>query len=128
MGTAIENNLFADYIFFIPSGGTTSTKLYHEDFVGTVPANYIENPRLCLVGIFTPGALTSTAITIQVSHDGTNWVSVYAADGTAFSMTAAASRYIAIPPSVSFGWGYIRLVGGTAEAGDRSIVARFQVV
>jgi hypothetical protein len=130
MGAAIEHNLFQDYVFFIPSGGTTSTKLYSETSqahgVG-FGANYNENPRLCLVGLFTPAALTSTAFSIEVSHDGMTWVPVHNTDGTAFGVTVAPGRYTVIAPSVSFGWGHIRLVG-IAEGADRSVIGRFQCV
>lgn len=125
--TGIEQNVFQDFIFFIPSGGTTSTKLYSEGSSGTFPANYNSNPRLCLVGLFTPAALTSTTLAIQVSHDGITWVPVHVAEGTAYSVTVGPGRYVAIPPAISIGWGYIRIVG-IAEAADRQIVARFQVV
>jgi hypothetical protein len=127
MGAGIENNLFANYVFFIPSGQTTSTKLYHADAPGTL-VSYIENPRLCLVGIFTPAALTNTGVAIEVSHDGMTWVPVYNTDGTAYGVTVAPSRYTIIAPSVSFGWGYIRLKGAAPEGGDRSVIGRFQVV
>lgn len=133
MGAAIEHNLFQDYIFFIPSGGTTS-KLYSENIatVGGIPAatpaGYAENPRLCLVGLFTPAALTATGFGIEVSHDGMTWVPVHNTDGTAYGVTVAPGRYTVIAPSVSFGWGHIRLKAAGPEAADRSIVGRFQVV
>jgi len=131
MGAAIEHNLFQDYIFFIPSGGTTSTKLYSETSLAHgsgFGSNYNENPRLCLVGIFSPAALTATAFSIEVSHDGMTWVPVHNTDGTAYGVTVGPGRYTVIAPSVSFGWGHIRLKGAAPEAADRSIVGRFQCV
>jgi hypothetical protein len=128
MAVGIEQNLFKNYIFAIPSGQTTSTRFYEEGFAGTLGANYIENPRLCLVGIFTPAVLTNTGFAIEVSPDGMTWVPVHNTDGTAYGVTVGPSRYTTIAPSVSFGWGHIRLKGASPEGGDRSVIGRFQVV
>src|SRR4249920_2647139 len=131
MAEAIERNLFQNYIFFIPSGGTTSTKLYSQISAGHSAgfgANFNENPRLCLVGLFTPAALTATGFAIEVSPDGATWYQVYNTDGTAYGVTVGVGRYTTIAPSVSFGWGYIRLKCAGPEAADREVIGRFQVV
>lgn len=128
MGYGIEQNLFADFKFFIPNGSAVSTGLFHEDFAGSPGTAFNENPRLCLVGIFTPAALTATGFGIEVSHDGTTWVPVHSTDGTVYGITVGPSRYTVIAPSVSFGWGHIRLKGGAPETADRMVIGRFQVV
>jgi hypothetical protein len=76
-----------------------------------------------LFAIVTPAALTSTAMTFQASHDGTTYNAVYDDAGTQLSYTVAASRYIAITsPAKWIGVRYLKLVGGSAEGGTRSIV------
>lgn len=126
MGAAIEHNLFVDYVFEIASGATKSSKVYRKGTGGTPTG--IENPKLCLVGLITPAALTATAFTFEVSDDGVTYYPVYDQTGTAISIPVGTSRWTVIPPAISFGWGYIKLAAAGAEAGARQIIGRFQVV
>jgi hypothetical protein len=96
----------------IPSSGTTSD-------AKTVPA------RKTLVGMELPAALTSTSMTFQASNDdGASWSNVYN-EGTAYSVTVAASRYIALNSAVFHGVALLRLVGGSSEAAARDITLVF---
>lgn len=74
-----------------------------------------------LVGIITPAALTGTTLTFQASADGTTYVPVYTTAGVAASVTVAASRYTAVPPTTIPGAPYLKVVSGSAEGADRTI-------
>lgn len=125
MASGIERNIFADYVFFIPAGQATSTRLSER---GSVVTGGIGNPRLCLVGLITPAGFTGTAVGLEVSLDGLTWYGVYNADGTAYGLTVGAGRWTVLAPSVTFGFGHIRIVGGAAQTADCSVIGRFQVV
>ena len=90
----------------IASSGTTSTGLTLQ---GTIP-----------LAIQTPAALTGTSFTFQASVDGASWFDLYNA-GTQYSVTVAASRYIALNPDVFEGIRYIRIVSGSSEGASRTI-------
>lgn len=74
-----------------------------------------------LVGIITPAALTGTAFGLQASADGVSYADVYGTSGSAVSVTAAPSRYIAVPRTTIDGARFVRVVSGSAEGGARSI-------
>ena len=69
--------------------------------------------------IITPSALTGTALSFQVSYDGTTYTALYATGGTAVSYTVAASRVIPLDPAVFGSFPYLKLVSGSAEGADR---------
>jgi hypothetical protein len=125
MGVGIENNLFADFVFFIPSGGTKSTKVYARG--NPAAGSAAPNLRLCLVGIFIPAGFSGTGVSFETSFDGVTWVPVYGADGTQVAATVGAGQYVALSPAVMFGVGHIKLVGA-AQAADTEVVGRFQAV
>lgn len=93
----------------IASGGTTSQA--------------IGLPGLTLLGIQTPAALTGTALTFQVSHDGNTWVPLYddAATPAEISLTVTTSRAYSLDPSKFAAWEWIKVVSGSAEAAARQI-------
>lgn len=75
-----------------------------------------------LFAIVTPAALTSTAMTFQASHDGSTYNAVYDESGSQLSYTVSTSRYIVISsPARWIGVRYLKVVGGSAEGGARSI-------
>ncbi len=74
-----------------------------------------------MVALITPAALTSTAVTFTGSQDGVNFVPIYNTSGTQLSITVSTSRYIEFVPGDFVGLNYLKLVGGTAEGGDRVI-------
>jgi hypothetical protein len=91
----------------IASSGTTSTAI---DLYG-----------YSLVGIVTPAALTGTSFTIKGSVDNSTYVDMYDTAGTQLSITAAASRFIAIAPQDFTSVRYIKLVSGSSEGAERTI-------
>ena len=92
----------------ISSGGTVSSAL--ELGVGR-----------SVLALVTPAALTGTALSFQASVDGSTYNTV-TDEGSAYSVTAAASRFISIKPGLLVGARYIKVVSGSAEGADRTIV------
>lgn len=75
-----------------------------------------------LAGLFIPSALTGTAITFFVCDtEGGTYLELQAGAGSAFSVTVAASKYIALDPTKFVGLRYIKLRSGTAEGAARAI-------
>jgi hypothetical protein len=89
----------------------------------------IEKLGMALVGIQTPAALTSTAMTFEGSADGVTFEPVFLFDGSsAYPVVVAGHRYISINPEVTKGIPWLKLVMGTAEAAARTVLAVFRVV
>lgn len=80
-----------------------------------------------LVGIVMPATWTAANLTFQVSDDaGTTYNNLYDDLGTEVTVTAAASRYIALDPAVFAGINYLKVRSGTSgsavnQGGDRTI-------
>lgn len=74
-----------------------------------------------LVGVITPAALTSTALTFQGSTDGTTWYTVLGFDGATFSQTVTTSTAYPLPPGIFAMYDYVRVVGGSTEGGARTL-------
>lgn len=75
-----------------------------------------------VVGVVTPAALTSTSLTFQQKLDGeTTWKTIHDREGTAYTVTVAADRFVAIPPGDVAAFRNTRLVMGSAEGGARTI-------
>lgn len=51
-----------------------------------------------LVGVLMPAAWTAASITLQASLDGVTFYDVYDRYGVEYTVAAAASRYVALPP------------------------------
>lgn len=92
----------------VVSGGTISTPI----FVG----------GQMIVGLDCGPALTSTTMGFLNSIDGgKTWASVENEnDGIAYSVTVEGGKYIHIQPPLT-GLDMVRLVGGSAEAANRSL-------
>lgn len=99
--------------------GTTAT--FTIDSSGTV-SNAVDLGDRTLVGLQL-GTMTGTAITFQASTslEGT-YVAVKGSDGTSISYTTASDTYVAIQPAILAGIRFIKLVSGSAEASDRTII------
>ena len=81
----------------------------------------VDCTRNSLVGIFTPAALTGTALTFTASADGSTFVTVLEVGGAStYSCTMAASRYIPVDPRVFAGMQHVKLVSGSTEASSRA--------
>lgn len=75
-----------------------------------------------LCGVYTPAEFDGTAITFQASPDGgTTWVPVHGADGTAVSVTVAASRYTRVDHALFLGVDRVKVVCGTSQTGASAI-------
>jgi hypothetical protein len=79
-----------------------------------------------MVGIVMPATWTAANLTVQASHDGATYNNLYDDLGTEVTVTAAASRYIALDPSVFAGIRYLKVRSGTSgsavnQGGDRTI-------
>lgn len=90
----------------IANGGTTST-------VVTVDGKMI-------TGIDLGATLTSTALGIQNSVDGTTYNTAYDTSGNAISWTVAGARYLKFDPPL-LGYKNIKLVGGSSEGAARTL-------
>lgn len=88
---------------------------------GTASAAILCN-GLSLVGIQLPATFTGTALTFQVSVDGTTYQSLYNASG-AVSYTVAEGRFYAINPQDFYGVVYLKIVSGSSEGAARSFTA-----
>ena len=95
----------------IVSGTTTSAEI---DLGGTQ-----------IVGLQMPTSFTGTAMTFQASQPPIRRLSFQTlADGAGndISKTVAASKYIAIDPTLFRGIRFVKLVSGTTEGAGRTIV------
>lgn len=67
-----------------------------------------------LAGIVMPAAWDAANLTFQASHDGTSFNNLYDALGGEKTVTAAASRFIALDPADFAGVRYLKLRSGTS--------------
>lgn len=92
----------------IPNAGTTTPEV---DLLG-----------LTLRGVYTPTALTGTAFTFLASQtSGGTFVAVRNEDGSAYTLTVAASRYTRVNPQVFEGLRFLKIVSGSAEGAARTL-------
>ena len=95
---------------------------------GQTTSNAIDLGELAVVGIQTPSALTGTSFTFQASSDNVTFCAVTKVDGTTYTMTVAASKYIVVPPADLAGVRYLKIVSGATEGqADTIIVVTRQV-
>ena len=74
-----------------------------------------------IVGVITPGTLTSTTLTFSAATvSGGTYTPVYD-EGSQYSITVGTSRYVALKISVFAGVRYLKIVGGSSEGGTRTI-------
>jgi hypothetical protein len=73
-----------------------------------------------LMGIFTPDTLTSSSFNIQGSVDNTTWGTLTSPAGTQLSFTASVNALVYFLPATTSSANYIRIVGNSSEAADRS--------
>ena len=88
---------------------------------GTV-SGAVDLEGVTLLGIKTPAALTGTAMTFQISHDGTTYTALYNTSGSIVGITVAASRYIGSLREDFEGFRYLKLVSGTTEVAERTFI------
>lgn len=114
MGSVNERTEFLLRNLIIANGGTKSVA--------------IENPRMALVGVITPAAMTGTSFSFEVSPDGSTYYPVYLEDGTLYSVPAAAGRYFQLSPGNTCGFQWVKLVSNAAEGAERTFIGVFRVV
>lgn len=95
---------------------------------GQTVSNAIDLGELAVVGLVTPGTITSTAITFQASQDNVTFSQVTKVDATVYTLTVSASKYIVIPPADLAGVRYLKVVAGSAEGADRDIILMLRAV
>lgn len=88
---------------------------------GTTTSQTLDLCGSSLVGIYMPAAFTGTAITFQVSVDGTNFQPMYQGS-TQYSISVSAGRYQQIPGSDFAGIRYLQVVSGSSETGLRKLM------
>jgi hypothetical protein len=71
-----------------------------------------------------PSAWTAADLTFQVSPDGNTYTDLYEADGTEYTVTAAASRSIILPIADFLGIRYLKVRSGTSAAAVNQGAAR----
>lgn len=94
---------------------------------GQTTSGVIDLTVYVLAGIILPAALTSTAITLTVCDTrGGTYQPLYDSDGNQVSLAVAASRAVGLSGAEAdalAAFPYAKLVCGSAEGGDRTIVA-----
>lgn len=91
-------------------------------------SNAVDLGEMAVVGLQVPSAITSTALTFQASSDGGTYAAVTKVDGTAYSVTVAASKYIVIPPADLAGIRFLKVIAGTTETAARTIILTVRAV
>jgi hypothetical protein len=76
-----------------------------------------------LVALVMPATITSTVITFSGSTDGTTYNTITNTSGVALSCTVSASRHVCIVPIDFASIRFLKLVMGSAELADRTIIA-----
>ena len=92
----------------IASSGTTSTSV-------TMQANRVP------MAIVLPAAFTGTALTFQASFDDATYNPIYD-EATQYSINVGTSRHIALKRQAMEGVKYFKIVSGTAETAQRTIL------
>lgn len=90
---------------------------------GATASSAISCGGLVLVGFILPAAFTGTAITFTVSDAlaGT-YRPLYDAANSLVSMTVAQGRVYAVDPKNFQGVQFLKLISGSAEGADRTVV------
>lgn len=73
-----------------------------------------------ILGLVVPSAITGTAFTFTVSHDGTTYQALYDTTNTQVSLTVAASRNYDLPSELA-SWPYFKIVSNGTEAAARTL-------
>ena len=75
----------------------------------------LSNSRIPLA-LITPSGLTGTSFTFTVSPNGTDFYPLYY-EGTAYTVTVAASRHVALDRRAFEGVRHVKITSGTAQSG-----------
>lgn len=108
MATYFPSPSFVAFPAVIASSGTTSGE---QDLDGNT-----------LCGLMMPAAFTGVAITFLVSlTTGGTFNALTKDDGSAYSVTVAASKYVALDYTKFAGVRYVKIVSGSSEGADRTV-------
>lgn len=99
-----------------PSRGDTALRV---EISGTNPSDPIDLRAASSFGFTLPATFTSTAITFDVSHDGTTFTPLHGGSGV-ISLTVAQGNSYTAPPEAS-PWPWVRLSAGSSESSARVI-------
>ena len=77
-----------------------------------------------MAALVFPAAWDTADLTLQASHDGTNFANVYDSAGTEVTIKAAASRYVTLSPADFAGMQAIKLRSGTSGTPITQTAAR----
>jgi hypothetical protein len=105
----------------IASSGTTS---------GAVSTGIIGTENTQLMGLEFPAAMTGTSMTFtgSRSENGT-YVTITEVGGASnYSVTVAANKFVPVDPRVFSTFPFIKLVSGSAEGAERSIIVHSRPV
>lgn len=99
----------------IASGQTTS---------GAISTGIIDTASTQLHGLEFPAAMTGTSMTFTGSRstDGTYVAIREVGGGSAYSVTVTASAFVPLDPRVFATFPFVKMVSGSAEGADRSVV------
>lgn len=100
-------------------------------FTGGGSISTVASLQTCTaVGIITDAAWTTASIALTASVDGTNYYTVYDQFGSLVSLAAASSRWIALSPSDTWGFRYIKLasVDGSGNAVAQTATRTLKVI
>jgi len=104
---AINTANFIDNNCTIANGGTTS--------------GVVDLQGRGLVAFILPAAFTGTAITFQVSADGTNFYDCYNSANSQMTCTVTQGRAYMLDPGDLVAVRFIKLVSNAAEGAERTI-------
>lgn len=85
----------------------------------TSEAVNLENETLC--GLHIPSTFNGTAITFTVAPTFGGTYRTMQVDGSDYSVTVAASKYVALDPANFAGVQFFKIVSGTSEADAESV-------
>lgn len=93
---------------------------------GTALSGAIDLRAASLAKIQMPASWTAANLTFQVSYDGTTFANLYDEAGNEITVTAAASRVIAVDVGTFIGARYLKVRSGTAgtpvnQGADRAL-------
>lgn len=87
-------------------------------------SNAVTIDESMLLGLILPAAWDTADLTLQASHDGTNFANLYDSAGTEVTIKAAASRYVTLSPADFAGMQAIKLRSGTSGSPVTQTAAR----
>ncbi len=108
----------------MPSASETQPRVVSQNATianGETVSDAIALGGTTLCGLVMPASVTSTAMTFQGSRDGTNFAAIKKIDGNDLSIVVGSSRYIPLDPVNFYGLTHVKLVGGSAESGAKTI-------